>query len=306
MTEMVGFVGLGIMGRPMASNLMKAGYRLVVYDVDSAPVEELAARGAEATGSPKEVGSRAGVTVTMLPDDDIVEDVVLGASGLIEGMSPGSVLVDMSTISPITARRIAKALQSQGMDMLDAPVSGGDVGAIEGTLSIMAGGKDETFERIKPILEKMGENINLVGGNGAGQVAKACNQIVVGVTIAAVSEALIFAKKAGVDPAKVRKALLGGFAQSRVLELHGQRILDRNFKPGGKVRSHKKDTEIAMQVAKDLGIFLPNTALLSQLWNSLAAQGSLDLDHSAMVNVLEDMCNTEVCPGCLEERDGEM
>jgi 2-hydroxy-3-oxopropionate reductase len=155
-------------------------------------------------------------------------------------------------------------------------------------------------------LEKMGKNINLVGGNGAGQVAKACNQIVVGVTIAAVSEALIFAKKAGVDPAKVRKALLGGFAQSRVLELHGQRMLDRNFKPGGKVRLHKKDTEIVMQVAKDLGIFLPNTALLSQLWNSLAAQDSLDLDHSSLVNVLEDMCNTEVCPGCLKERTGEM
>jgi 2-hydroxy-3-oxopropionate reductase len=155
-------------------------------------------------------------------------------------------------------------------------------------------------------LEKMGKNINLVGGNGAGQVAKACNQIVVGVTIAAVSEALIFAKKAGGDPAKVRKALLGGFAQSRVLELHGQRMLDRNFKPGGKVRLHKKDTEIVMQVAKDLGIFLPNTALLSQLWNSLAAQDSLDLDHSSLVNVLEDMCNTEVCPGCLKERTGEM
>jgi 2-hydroxy-3-oxopropionate reductase len=300
MSQTVGFVGLGIMGRPMASNLMKAGYKLVVYDVDRAPVEALVREGAEAAATPREVGSKAGVIVSMLPDDAVVEKVALGENGLIEGMAPGSILVDMSTISPTTARRVAGVLQSRGMDMVDAPVSGGDVGAIEGSLSIMAGGRPEAFARVKPLLEKMGRNINLIGGNGAGQVAKACNQIVVGLTIAAVSEALIFAKKAGVDPAKVRKALLGGFAHSRVLELHGQRMLDRNFKPGGKVRLHKKDTDIAIEAAKELGIFLPNTAFLAQLWNALAAQGGLDLDHSSIVKVLEAMCSTEVCPGCAE------
>ena len=185
----------------------------------------------------------------------------------------------------------------KGVDMIDAPVSGGDVGAIEASLSIMAGGKKEVFERVLPILQKMGRNITLVGENGAGQVSKACNQIVVGLGIAAVAEALIFAKRMGVDPANVRNAMLGGFAQSRVLELHGQRMLDRNFEPGGKIRLHKKDTEIAITAAKEIGMYLPGTALLSQLWNSVAGMGGLDWDHSSIVKVLEAASSTEVCPG---------
>ncbi|RJX33346.1 MAG: 2-hydroxy-3-oxopropionate reductase [Desulfarculus sp.] len=297
MAQKIGFVGLGIMGRPMAANLMKGGYQLVVCDVVQAAVEALAAQGAQKAATPQEVGAQASIVFSMLPNDNIVGKVALGEQGLIQGLVPGGVLVDMSTVSPKTARRIAEAFAARGLEMMDAPVSGGDVGAQEASLSIMAGGKPEVFARVKPMLEKMGRNINLVGGHGAGQVAKACNQIVVGLGIAAVAEALVFAQKSGVDPAKVRQALLGGFAQSRVLELHGQRMLERNFAPGGKVRLHKKDTEIAIEEAKDLGIYLPGTALLSQLWNSVAAMGGLDWDHASIVKCLEALSDTEVKPG---------
>lgn len=297
MIKKIGFIGLGIMGKPMARNLINGGYQLVVHDVNRGAVEELVASGAEEAFSPKEASESADAIITMLPDDHIVEQVVTGKGGVVEGINKGSILVDMSTISPTTARRIAEKLEINGMEMLDAPVSGGEVGAIEGTLSIMVGGKQETFERVLPALQKMGRNVNYIGDHGAGQVAKASNQIIVALTIEAVAEALVFAKKSGVDPEKVRNALLGGFAHSRVLEIHGQRMLERNFEPGGKVRLHKKDTEIAMSVAKELGIYLPGTSLISHLWNAVASQGGLDWDHSSVVKVLELMSKTEVRPG---------
>ena len=297
MIKKIGFIGLGIMGKPMAGNLIVAGYQLVVYDINREAVKELVAKGAEEALSPKEASESADAIVTILPDDDTVEQVAAGKEGVLEGMSEGAILVDMSTISPTTAKRIAERLEASGMEMLDAPVSGGEVGAIEGSLSIMVGGKQEIFDRVLPVLQKMGKNINYVGDHGAGQVAKASNQIIVALTIEAVAEALIFAKKSGVDPDKVRDALLGGFAHSRVLELHGRRMLERNFEPGGKVRLHKKDTGIAMSIAKELGMYLPGTSLVSQLWNAVAAQGGLDWDHSSMVKVLELMSKTEVCPG---------
>ncbi len=297
MIERIGFIGLGIMGRPMSKNLMDAGYQVTGYDVDPEAVKKMVALGATEASSPREASASAEVIITMLPDDPIVEQVVLGSNGAIEGMSKGAVLVDMSTISPITARGIAKELEQKGMEMLDAPVSGGDVGAIEGTLSIMVGGKRDVFERVLPVFQRMGKNVSYIGDHGAGQVAKASNQIIVALTIEAVAEALIFAKKSGVDPERVRNALLGGFAQSRILELHGKRMLDRDFEPGGRARLHKKDTEIAMSMAKELGMYLPGTALISHLWNSLDARGGLDWDHSAVLKVLEFMSNTEVKPG---------
>lgn len=297
MIKKIGFIGLGIMGKPMAGNLIVAGYQLVVHDINREAVKELVAKGAEEALSPREASESADAIVTILPDDDTVEQVATGKEGVLEGMSEGAILVDMSTISPTTAKRIAERLEASGMEMLDAPVSGGEVGAIEGSLSIMVGGKQEIFDRVLPVLQKMGKNINYVGDHGAGQVAKASNQIIVALTIEAVAEALIFAKKSGVDPDKVRDALLGGFAHSRVLELHGRRMLERNFEPGGKVRLHKKDTGIAMSIAKELGMYLPGTSLVSQLWNAVAAQGGLDWDHSSLVKVLELMSKTEVCPG---------
>ena len=297
MIKEIGFIGLGIMGKPMAGNLIAAGYQLVVHDINREAVKELVAKGAEEALSPREASESADAIVTILPDDDTVEEVATGKEGVLEGMSEGAILVERSTISPTTAKRIAERLEASGMEMLDAPVSGGEVGAIEGSLSIMVGGKKEIFDRVLPVLQKMGKNINYVGDHGAGQVAKASNQIIVALTIEAVAEALIFAKKSGVDPDKVRDALLGGFAHSRVLELHGRRMLERNFEPGGKVRLHKKDTGIAMSIAKELGMYLPGTSLVSQLWNAVAAQGGLDWDHSSLVKVLELMSKTEVCPG---------
>ena len=297
MIKRIGFIGVGIMGKPMARNLINAGYQLVVHDVNRGAVQEVVANGAGEAFSPKEASESVDAIITMLPDDHMVEQVATGKDGAVEGMNRGAILVDMSTISPTTARSIAEKLEINGMEMLDAPVSGGDIGAIEGSLSIMVGGSKEMFDRVLPVLQKMGENINYVGDHGAGQVAKASNQIIVALTIEAVAEALIFAKKSGVDPEKVRNALLGGFAHSRVLELHGQRMLERNFEPGGKVRLHKKDIEIVMSVAKELGMYLPGTSLISHLWNAVAAQGGLDWDHSSMLKVLELMSKTEVCPG---------
>jgi len=297
MIKKIGFIGLGIMGNPMATNLMGASYQVTGYDIDQDTMNAMVEKGAWKALSPKEAAESTDAVITMVPDDQIVEEVVTGKDGALEGMRKGSILVDMSTISSSTAMRVAEKLEENGMEMLDAPVSGGDVGAMEGTLSIMVGGKQEIFERMLPVLQKMGKNVNHVGHHGAGQVAKAANQIIVALTIEAVAEALIFAKKSGVDPKRVRDALMGGFAQSRVLDLHGQRMLDRNFEPGGRVRLHKKDTEIAMSMAKELGMYLPGTALVSQLWNTVAAHGGLDWDHSSLVKVLELMSETEVCPG---------
>lgn len=297
MIKKIGFIGLGIMGKPMATNLMGAGYQVTGYDIDQDAMKTMAEKGAGQASSPKEAAKSADAVITMLPSDQIVEEVATGKDGALEGMGKGAILVDMSTISPSTAMRVAEKLEEKGMEMLDAPVSGGDVGAKEGTLSIMVGGKQEIFERMLPVLQKMGKNVSHVGDHGAGQVAKAANQIIVALTIEAVAEALIFAKKSGVDPKRVRDALMGGFAQSRILDLHGQRMLDRNFEPGGRVALHKKDTEIAMSMARELGMYLPGTALVSQLWNTVAAHGGLNWDHSSLVKVLELMSETEVRPG---------
>lgn len=297
MSRRIGIIGVGIMGEPMAKNLIDAGYEVTAYDINRKAVERVGSYGGTAASSPKEAAASRDMVITMLPDDRIVEETILGHDGAMEGMDPGMILIDMSTVSPATSKKIAEVLERNGMEMLDAPVSGGDVGAKEATLSIMVGGKKEIFDKALPVLQKMGKNVSYVGDHGAGEVAKAANQIIVALTIEAIAEAMIFSKKSGVDPEKVRNALLGGFAQSRILELHGQRMLDRNFKPGGRAGLHKKDTEIAMTSASQLGMYLPGTALISHLWNALAAQGGLDWDHSAVVKVLESMSNTEVCPG---------
>lgn len=294
MIRRIGLIGLGLMGRPMAKNLLNAGYELTVHDINRKAVDEVVGSGAKGGSSPKEVAASAEAMILSLPGDSEVEEVVLGKEGLLEAARPGSVLVDMSTVSPLTAKRMAEVLQEHGIEMLDAPVSGGQEGAREGSLTIMVGGKPEVFERMRPVLHELGKNVTHIGSHGAGQVAKAANQIIVGLTIEAVAEGLVFASKAGVDPEKVRKALLGGYAQSRVLELHGRRMTERNFEPGGKVRSHKKDIEIVMSVARELGMCLPGTALLSHLWNAVSGQGGLEWDHSSLVKVLERMSQTEV------------
>lgn len=294
MIESIGFIGLGIMGSPMAGHLLKAGYKVYAYRVVAGRHETLVAQGAIGMASPEEAAKSADVIITMLPDSPIVEAVVLGEKGVLGGMKKGAILIDMSTTSIPTTKRIAAALEKAGRVMLDAPVSGGDVGAIEATLSIMVGGPEEAFQKVLPVLRKMGRNITHVGGAGSGQVAKACNQVVVGMTIQAVGEALVFAKKNGADPAKIRDALMGGFAQSRVLELHGRRMLEGNFTPGGKVRLHKKDLEIVLEVAREVGIYMPGTALVSQIFNSLAAMGGLDWDHSAIVRAIEHLSQTEL------------
>jgi 2-hydroxy-3-oxopropionate reductase len=297
MSKRIGIIGVGIMGEPMAKNLIDAGHQVTAYDISRSAVDRVVAYGAAAASSPKEAAASKDLVITMLPNDGIVQEAVFGKEGAMEGMDPGTILVDMSTVSPATSKNIAETLEKNGLEMLDAPVSGGDVGAREATLAIMVGGKKEVFDEALPVLQKLGKNVSYVGDHGAGEVAKAANQIIVALTIEAVAEALIFAKKSGVDPEKVRDALLGGFAQSRILELHGQRMLDRNFEPGGRCGLHKKDTEIAMTSARELGMYLPGTALVSHLWNAIAAQDGLDWDHSAIVKVLESMSNTEVCPG---------
>ncbi len=296
MTKRIGFIGLGLMGKPMVRNLMKAGYHLIVHNRSRAAVDELVSEGADPTASPKEAAAQADVIITMLPEDPHVEEVVTNADGVIESIRKDAVLVDMSTISPKTARKIADQLATRGAHMLDAPVSGGVEAATAATLTIMVGGKAQIFERVLPVFQKLGKNINHIGDHGAGQVTKAANQIIVGLTLQAVAEAFIFAKKSGVDPARVRQAIMGGYAQSRVLELHGQRMLDRNFQPGGKVNSHHKDLEIVLSVAKELGICLPGTAMISQLFNAVVAHGGADWDHAAIVTVLESMSDVKVCP----------
>ena len=291
--EKIGFIGLGIMGKPMARNLIKANYPLVVHDSNRGPVDELAAEGATAVASAKEVAEQSDVVITMLPDSPDVEMAVLGQEGVAEGLSSGMLFVDMSTIAPATARNVYETLKAKGVESLDAPVSGGEVGAIGGTLSIMVGGTEDAFKRAMPVFEVMGKNIVLIGAPGAGQVTKACNQIVVGVTIQAVSEALILARKSGVDPAKVREALLGGFAQSRILELHGQRIIDRTFEPGFRIRLHRKDLNIALQTGRELSLPLMTTATVAELMNALIARDAGDLDHSGLALLLDQLGGAE-------------
>jgi 2-hydroxy-3-oxopropionate reductase len=275
------------MGRPMGLNLLRAGHVLSVYARRAQSMEPLANAGAAATASPKEVAGRSEVTFVMVADTPDVEEVVLGHDGCMEGARPGSVIADMSTISPAATRRIAARLAERGVEMLDAPVSGGEAGAVNATLSIMVGGEAEVFERVKPLFEAMGKNIVHIGGNGAGQVAKACNQILAAVTIEAVAEALTFARVSGVDPARVREALLGGFAYSKVLEAHGKRMLEGDFKPGFKTRLHQKDMRIVLENAHQLGLALPAAALVAQNLNALMGAGLGELDSSAIVRVID-------------------
>ena len=282
----IGFIGLGIMGKPMAHHLVRAGYPLIVLNLVRGPVDELVAAGAQAGTSAKDVAARSDVVITMLPDSPDVEAVVNGADGIAQGLKPGALWLDMSSIAPATTRALAKQLEAQGVESLDAPVSGGEKGAIEATLSIMVGGPEATFERAKPILEALGKNIVHIGETGAGQVCKACNQIVVGVTIQAVAEALALAENSGVDPAKVRAALLGGFAQSKILDLHGQRMIDRKFDPGFKATLHRKDMNIAVTSGEERGMELPAAALVRERFEALIARGDGDRDHSALRTLL--------------------
>jgi 2-hydroxy-3-oxopropionate reductase len=290
----IGFIGLGIMGKPMARNLIKAGYSLVVHNRSRAAVEELIKDGTQAAGSPKEVAERSDVIITVLPDSPDVELVYTSDQGVFAGAKPGMLLIDMSTISPIVARKLAASAQDRGCDMLDAPVSGGEAGAIGATLSIMIGGVSSAVERAMPIFQSLGKNLVHVGDAGAGQVTKAANQIVVGTTIAIVSEALVLAAKAGVDPAKVRQALLGGFAQSKILEAHGQKMLDRNFKPGFRIRLHEKDMKIALATGFEYGVPLMVTSQVAQMMSAMDSMGHGDLDHSGLVKLVEEMANTEL------------
>jgi 2-hydroxy-3-oxopropionate reductase len=285
----VGFIGLGIMGKPMALNVLKAGFPLVVHNRSREAVEEMMAAGAEDGGSPKGVARRAEIILTCLPDSPDVQLAMEGPNGVFVGINPGKVIVDMSTISPVVARDLAAKAEKLGAEMLDAPVSGGEIGARQGTLSIMVGGKPKVFERVLPVFQAMGKNIVRIGDAGAGQVAKACNQIIVALTIEAISEAMVLAAKAGVDPARVREALLGGFAQSRVLDVHGQRILDRNFHPGFRARLHYKDLKIALDTGRAYGVPLLATGLVHELYASLVATGKAELDHSALVTLLEGL-----------------
>jgi len=290
----IGFIGLGIMGKPMARNLIKAGYSLVVHNRSRTAVEELSKEGAQPAASSKEVAARSEVIITMLPDSPDVELVYAGEQGVFAGAKPGMLLIDMSSISPIVARKLAADAQKAGMDMVDAPVSGGEAGAIGATLSIMIGGKASAVERAMPIFEALGKNIVHVGDAGAGQVTKAANQMVVGTTIAIVSEALVLAAKAGVDPAKVRQALLGGFAQSKILEAHGQKMLDRNFKPGFRIRLHEKDMKIALAAGSEYGVPLIVTSQVAQMMTAMKSMGNGDLDHSGLVKFVEELAQTEL------------
>ena len=289
----VGFIGLGLMGRPMALNLMRAGHRMHVWSRRRESMLPLLEAGAGDGASAADVALRAEVVISMVADAPDVEQVALGPQGVADGARPGLVFVDMSTIAPAAAQSIAARLKARGIEMLDAPVSGGEVGAISANLTIMVGGDDAAFEKVRPLFEAMGKTVSLIGASGAGQVAKACNQILTGVGVAAVAEALNFAQKSGVDATKVREALLGGFAYSRVLENHGQRMLDRNFKPGFKAWMHQKDLRIVMEEAHRLGLALPSAAATAQMFNAMVGSGLGDDDSVAMLKLLERMSGGE-------------
>ena len=289
----LGFIGLGIMGAPMASHLVNAGHSVFINTRSKVP-ELLASSKAKQCSSPKEVAQNADIIFTMVPDTPDVEKVLFGENGVAAGLSKGKIVVDMSSISPIATKEFAKKINALGCDYLDAPVSGGEVGAKNATLSIMVGGEEGVFNKVKPVLDLMGKNINLVGGNGDGQTAKVANQIIVALNIEAVAEALLFASKAGADPAKVRQALMGGFAGSKILEVHGERMVKRTFDPGFRIELHQKDLNLALNSAKSLGVSLPNTATAQELFNSCSAHGGKGWDHSAMVKALEMMANFEV------------
>jgi 2-hydroxy-3-oxopropionate reductase len=291
----VGFIGLGIMGQPMARNLLRAGYRVVVRDIVAAAVEALVVEGAEGGGSPRDVAERTDILITMLPDSPEVEAVYAGVDGALEAARPGWLAIDMSSISPRVARELAERAAAAGAAMLDAPVSGGDKGAIAGTLSIMVGGTEADFERALPVLQALGKTIVHVGPSGAGQVAKVCNQVVVAVVIEAVSEALVLGAKAGVDPARIADVLQGGLAATKVLEMRRDNILGGRFDPGFRIRLHLKDLKNALDLAREAGVVLPAAAGVEQLMQRARIAGRGELDHSGLVTVLEDLAEIRVC-----------
>jgi 2-hydroxy-3-oxopropionate reductase len=290
----LGFIGLGIMGTPMAGHLLAAGHRLFVHSRRQVPA---ALAGAVACANGREVARQADIVFTMVPDTPDVEAVLFGAQGVAEGLSPGKTVVDMSSISPIETKAFARKIDALGCDYLDAPVSGGEVGAKAASLTIMVGGPEAAFERVRPLFECLGKNITRVGGNGDGQTTKVANQIIVALNIAAVAEALVFAAKAGADPAKVRAALMGGFASSRILEVHGERMVKRSFDPGFRIKLHQKDLALALAGARALGVALPGTANAAQLMQACAAHDLAELDHSALVRALEMLANHEIAAG---------
>jgi 2-hydroxy-3-oxopropionate reductase len=291
----VGFIGLGIMGRPMAANLITAGHQLFLSTRSGVPSEF--AGKAQACASGRDVAQAADVIITMVPDTPHVAEALFGAEGVAAGLTAGKLVIDMSSIAPIATREFAKKINALGCDYLDAPVSGGEVGAKNATLTIMVGGPEAAFERARSLFESMGKNITLVGGNGDGQVCKVANQIIVALNIEAVAEALVFASKAGADPARVRQALMGGFAASRVLEVHGERMIKRTFNPGFRIELHQKDLNLALSAAQSLGVSLPNTSTALQLFNGCVAQGGAGWDHSAMVRALETLAAHPVAQG---------
>ena len=289
----IGFVGLGIMGKPMAANLLKGGHKLFLYTLEGV-APELTAAGGVTCASAKEAAQKGDIIITMVPDTPDVEKALFAPGGVAEGLSAGKIVVDMSSISPLETKVFAERINKVGCQYVDAPVSGGEVGAKNATLTIMVGGSEATFEKVKPLFELMGKNITLVGSNGAGQTCKVANQIIVALNIEAVAEALLFASKAGADPAKVRQALMGGFASSRILELHGERMIKRTFDPGFRIELHQKDLNLALSNARKLGLSLPNTATAQELFNACAAHGGAKWDHSAMVRALEMLANHQV------------
>jgi 2-hydroxy-3-oxopropionate reductase len=291
MTETIGFIGLGVMGDPMARNLLDAGHSLVVHSRSPGPVEALAEAGAETASGPREVAERADVVITMLPDSPAVEDVVLGEDGVVAGMSEGDLLIDMSTIHPTVSVAVAEAAAERGAAALDAPVSGGDVGAQKGELSIMVGGDKGAFERARPLFEVLGKTITRVGDAGAGQAVKACNQVVVAVTIAAVSEALVLGEKAGVDPEQILDVLGGGLAQNKVMEMKRSNFLEHDFTPGFRIDLHHKDLDIALGSGDEFGVPLPVTSLVQQHMRALRAKGHGGDDHSGLIQLVEEMAN---------------
>jgi 2-hydroxy-3-oxopropionate reductase len=292
----LGFIGLGIMGAPMAEHLIAAGHQVHLFSLPSVP-QALVDKGGIACASGKEVAQQADVIFTMVPDTPHVEAALFGENGVADGLSKGKTVVDMSSISPIATKDFARRINALGCDYLDAPVSGGEVGAKNATLSIMVGGEQTVFDRVKPLFDLLGKNITLVGGNGDGQTTKVANQVIVALNIEAVGEALLLAAKAGADPAKVREALMGGFASSKILEIHGDRMVKRTFDPGFRIELHQKDLNLALQTAKALGVSLPNTATAQELFNACAAHGGAAWDHSALVRALEIMSNFEIGQG---------
>jgi 2-hydroxy-3-oxopropionate reductase len=294
--QKAGFIGLGIMGKPMADNLVKNGVALAAFTRSGVPAD-LTQAGAVACDSPAAVAAQANVIFIMVPDTPDVERVLFGENGVVAALRPGQVVVDMSSISPIATREFAAKVRERGAEYLDAPVSGGEVGAKAASLTIMVGGSQATFDSVKPLFDLMGKNVSLIGEVGAGQVCKLANQVIVAATIEAVGEALLLASKAGVDAEKVRQALMGGFASSRILEVHGERMTKRTFNPGFRIELHQKDLNLALSTAQSLGVSLPNTATCQALFNACAAHGGKAWDHSGMVRALEYLADHEIGQG---------